>query len=70
MCQNNNSKDVTWRDTGNAGSEREKWKTGADSDNGERILEKENARGFVPASTRDHDNYHCSTHLAAISTTQ
>lgn len=51
MCQNNNSKDVTWRDTGNAGSEREKWETGADSDNGERILEKENARSFVPAST-------------------
>lgn len=40
MCQNNISEDVTWRDTGNAGSEREKQETGADSDNGERFLGK------------------------------
>lgn len=49
---------------------REKRETGADSDNGERFLGKENARGFVPASTRNHDNHHCSTGLTTISTTQ
>lgn len=41
--QKDNSKDVTWRDTGNGGSDREKWEMG--------FPEKENAGGFVPAST-------------------